>query len=225
MNLEKRATKLISEGYDFKLEEYFSKGFEIFKKEYGLFIGFSIIAGIMSIISSLIPFIGSFAQIIISSIANLGFFYVARKIKKGEKPDFEDFFKPFNDFGNIVGVALVVAVLTIIGVLCLIIPGIYLGVAWGFAVPIVYFFRGTELWAAMEASRKIITKNWWWFFLFGFCIGLLNMLGALCLLVGLFITIPVSHLIMYAAFDDIMQPDAIDEAEEVTPPPTDNIIE
>ena len=228
MNLENRVNKLTTEGYEFKLEQYFKSGIEIFKKEYGLFIGFSLVAGLMAGIASLIPFVGTFAQIIISSITNLGFFYVARKIKKGEKIDFEDFFKPFNDFGNIVGVALVVAVLTILGILCLIIPGIYLAVAWSFAVPIVYFYRGTELWTAMEASRKIITKNWWWFFLFAFCLGLFNMFGALFCLVGLIVTMPITHLIMYAAFDDIMKPDEIEESdeltEEVTPPPTNNTI-
>ncbi len=108
MDLENRVNKLINEGYEFRLEHYFSKGFEIFKKEYGLFIGFSLIAGLMAVVASLIPFIGTIAQVIISSITNLGFFYVARKIKKGERPEFSDFFKPFNDFGNIVGVALVV---------------------------------------------------------------------------------------------------------------------
>lgn len=163
----------------------------------------------MAGVASLIPFFGSLAQVIISSITNLGFFYVARKIKKGEKPDFGDFFKPFNAFGDIVGVALVVFVLTLVGLLCLIIPGIYLGVAWGFAIPIVYFYKEIGLWDSMEASRRIITKKWWWFLLLGISIGVFNLLGALCLIIGLLITIPISHLIMYSAFDDIMDPDGL----------------
>ena len=226
MNLENRINKLTTEGYEFKLEQYFRDGIEIFKKEYGFFIGFSLLTGLMVGVAILIPFIGTFAQIIISSIANLGFYYVARKLKKGEKPVFEDFFKPFNDFGNIVGVALVVAVLTLLGVLCLIIPGIYLGIAWGFAVPIVFFFKGTELWTAMEASRKIITKKWWWFFLFGLCLGLFNILGALFCLVGLIVTLPITHLIMYAAFDDIMKPDEVESEETIEDiKPLDDTIE
>lgn len=207
MNLEARVNKLLNEGYEFKLERYISTGFELFKKEYGLFIGFSIVAGLISAVAGMIPFVGYFIQAVITALINLGYFYVARKIKLGETPDFGDFFKPFNALGDVVGVALVVFLLTILGVLCLIVPGIYLGVAWGFAVPIVYFYSGVALWDSMEASRRVITKNWWWFLLLGICIVLINIVGALCLLVGLLITIPASHLIMYAAFDDIMKPD------------------
>lgn len=218
MDLENRVNKLINEGYEFRLEYYFSKGFDIFKKEYGLFIGFSLVAGIMAFTVSLIPIVGTFAQVIITSITNLGFFYVARKIKKRERPDFGDFFKPFDDFGNILGVALVVFILTLVGFLFLIIPGIYLGIAWGFAVPIVYFYKGIGLWDSMEASRRVVTEKWWWFLLLGICLVLFNILGALCLLVGLLITIPVTHLIMYVAFDDIMNPDEIDSlSDEMIP--------
>lgn len=207
MNLEARVNKLLNEGYEFKLERYISIGFELFKKEYGLFIGFSIVAGLISAVAGMIPLVGYFIQAVITALINLGYFYVARKIKLGKTPDFGDFFKPFNALGDVVGVALVVFLLTVLGVLCLIIPGIYLGVAWSFAVPIVYFYSGVGLWDSMEASRRVITKNWWWFLLLGICVVLINIVGALCLLVGLLITVPASHLIMYAAFDDIMKPD------------------
>ncbi len=219
MSLEARVNKLINEGYEFKLEQYISNGFDLFKKEYGLFIGFSIVAGIMSGVAGMIPFVGYFAQAVIAGIINLGYFYVARKIKLGEKPEFEDFFKPFNAFGNVVGVALVVFLLTMLGLLCLVIPGIYLGVAWTFAVPIAYFYAGTGLWDSMEASRRVVTKNWWWFLLLGLCVVLINIVGALCLLVGLLITIPASHLIMYSAFDDIMKPD-----EDIVPDNDEKIL-
>ena len=207
MDFEARVNKLLNDGYEFKLEKYISNGFELFKKEYGLFIGFSILAGLISMVGGMIPFIGYFIQAIAAAVLNLGYFYVARKIKLGETPDFADFFQPFNSLGNIAGVALIVFILTIIGILCLVIPGIYLGVAWGFAVPIAYFFPGIGLWDSMEASRRVITKNWWWFLLLGLCLVLINIVGALCLLVGLLITVPASHLIMYSVFDDIMKPD------------------
>ena len=207
MNIEDRVNKLLTEGYEFKLEQYISNGFDLFKKEYGLFIGFSLCAGLISTAAGLIPFVGYFVQAVATAVINLGYFYVARKIKLGERPEFSDFFEPFKDLGNIAGVAIVVFGLTLIGILCLVIPGIYLGVAWGFAVPIVYFFNGIGLWDSMEASRRVITKNWWWFLLLGICVVIMNLIGALCLLVGLLITIPATHLIMYSMFDDIMKPD------------------
>ena len=87
MKIEARVNKLINEGYAFKLEQYISTGFAIFKKEYGLFIGFSVVAGLISmatsLLSSVIPGFGHAVQIVISGIINLGYFYVARKIKLG----------------------------------------------------------------------------------------------------------------------------------------------
>ncbi len=210
MNLNDTVEKLSREGYQFNLEKYFMQGFELFKKEAGLFISFSIIAGLIGVIAGVIPIVGSLIQTVIVSIVNLGYFYVARKIKNGKQVSFEDFFKPFSAFGDIIGIALVVFILTVVATLCLIIPGIYLGIAWIFAVPIAYFYK-PSLWGSMEASRIIITKNWWWFLLLILCIALLNILGAICLLVGLLVTVPVTHLIFYAAFDDIFK---IDEKEE-----------
>ncbi len=214
MDIESRVNKLINEGYEFKLEKYISIGFELFKKEYGLFIGFSIVAGLISMAINMIPIIGPIVQIVLATVINLGYFVVARKIKNGEQVRFEDFFTPFNSFGNLIGISLVISILTVIGLLCLFIPGLYLAIAWSFAVPIIFFYPGIGMWDSMEASRRVINKNWWNFLLLVICVIFINIAGALCLLIGLLITIPASHLIMYAAFDDVMKPDEITNSDD-----------
>jgi hypothetical protein len=47
-----------------------------------------------------------------------------------------------------------------IGLCCLVLPGIYLLVAWLFSVPLVADKR-LEFWSAMELSRKVVTRVWW----------------------------------------------------------------
>ena len=42
---------------------------------------------------------------------------------------------------------------------CLILPGIYLFIAWTFSVPLVAD-KGLEFWSAMELSRKVVTRVW-----------------------------------------------------------------
>jgi len=42
---------------------------------------------------------------------------------------------------------------------CLLLPGLYLFVAWIFSVPLVAD-KGLEFWSAMELSRKIVTRVW-----------------------------------------------------------------
>ena len=61
-----------------------------------------------------------------------------------------------------------------------------------------------EFWDGMEFSRKLITKKWWNIFGFTLLLALINILGALVLLVGLLFTIPLTYCAIYAAFDDIV---------------------
>lgn len=60
---------------------------------------------------------------------------------------------------------LVQTILTYLGFLLLIIPGIYLAVAWFAGIPLVVD-KGLSPWQALETSRKAISKQW--FSLFGF---------------------------------------------------------
>lgn len=84
---------------------------------------------------------------------------------------------------------------------------------YSFAAVNAHFFKATA-WESMEASRKVIQAKFFHFFGLILLIAIINVLGALCLFVGLLITIPLSYNIMYAAFDDIMQPDDENELVE-----------
>ena len=46
---------------------------------------------------------------------------------------------------------------------CLLIPGIYLWVAFKFTLPLV-IDKGLDFWTAMQISRKMISRHWWKFF-------------------------------------------------------------
>lgn len=76
-----------------------------------------------------------------------------------------------------------------IGFILLIVPGVYLSIAYYMALPLVAE-KGMRPWQALETSRKSVGKRW--FAVFGLCmlIGLINMLGMLALGIGLVWTIP-----------------------------------
>jgi len=59
-------------------------------------------------------------------------------------------------------------------------------------------------WEAMEASRKIITKQWFVFLGFGFIIALIGISGVIALGVGALYTIPFIYCASYAAFNDVV---------------------
>ena len=73
--------------------------------------------------------------------------------------------------------------LTWLGFICCIIPGIYLAVAWMFTLPLIVD-KKLDFWSAMELSRKVVTKHWFHFFFFGIFALLYFFLGALAFGVG-----------------------------------------
>lgn len=77
---------------------------------------------------------------------------------------------------------------------------------YSFAAVNAHFFKASA-WESMEASRKVIQTKFFHFFGLIVVIALINLLGVLCLFIGLLVTVPMSYTIMYAAFDDIMNPD------------------
>lgn len=88
--------------------------------------------------------------------------------------------------------------------LLLLVPVIYLAIAYSWTRMFVVFFD-LNVWEAMEASRKLISKSWLTYFLFGITIAVIGLGGLFGLLIGVFFTYPAMLCINYAAFEDITQ--------------------
>ncbi|MFW6227696.1 MAG: hypothetical protein ACOC31_06285 [Bacteroidota bacterium] len=199
--------QLEKEGYNFDIRYFFNKSFEIFKQHSGMLVGYTLLAAITLVASAfsvgMIPVAGIFLNSTIQLCILSGFFVVGKKIIYGESYEFNDFFKGFQFFipfllGRSVGLALI-----FLGLLILIIPGIYLGIAYTW-MPLLIMFGGKEFWPALEDSRRIITKRWFTIFGFMLVIFLLNLAGALLLGIGLLITVPVSQLAILIAYDEVI---------------------
>jgi predicted Ser/Thr protein kinase len=129
--------------------------------------------------------------------------YFLKKVR-GEKAGIETAFSGFSvAFAPLMLAGLITKVLTFVGFLCLILPGIYLLVSWKFALPLVADKR-LDFWPAMELSRRVVEKHWWKFFAFGLLAFLLNLAG-IVLLCGLggFFTAPFTLAAAAYAYEDI----------------------
>jgi len=84
----------------------------------------------------------------------------------------------------------------LIGFLLLVLPGIYLSIAYVFALPLIAD-KGLDVWEAMELSRKAVTKNWFKVFGLMLLLGLIFGLGALTLGIGLIWAIPLMFVTLY----------------------------
>ncbi len=133
------------------------------------------------------------------------YYYLLKKIR-GERVRTETAFAGFsNSLLHLFLASFVTEVLTVLGLLCLILPGIYLFVAWFFALPLVIDKR-LEFWPAMRLSRKTITKHWWKFFGFLLVLLLINLGGVLACGIGVLITLPATFAALMYAYEDIINP-------------------
>ncbi|KGF72605.1 hypothetical protein DO97_07440 [Neosynechococcus sphagnicola sy1] len=194
---------IIQQGYSVKIGDYISRGWETTRQNLGGFIGFVVILVLINIGLAFLPVLGTIASTVISGPLNAGFFFVAFKIFKRQTTTFEDFFKGFNYFLPLFLGTLISNIFVVLGLVCLIIPGIYLGVAYFFIIPLI-LDKKMDFWPAMEASRKIVTKEWFSIFGLAIVLGLINFVGALLLGVGLLFTIPITICAVAAAYDDII---------------------
>lgn len=86
---------------------------------------------------------------------------------------------------------MLVTVLVYLGTLLLILPGIYLGVAYLLAMALVVE-RGLSPWQAMEASRQAIGQHWFKVFGLLLLLGAILLVSALPLGIGLIWSLPLS---------------------------------
>lgn len=250
--------RIINEGSDFRFGDYISRGFEIFQKDMGSFIGFAAIMIVLTMVIGMIPFIGPIAnQFVVSPALTVGAYLVARKLDSGEANEFGNFFKGFDYVGQlalatvVMGIVISITLIPFIMVcwqsglvewyielasnplqdpmalgvpemppfwsILLLLPAIYLGVAYSWTYLFIVFYK-MDFWPAMEASRKLLTKHWLVYFAFTFVVGLIVAAGLILLCVGILATIPAAFCMIYAAFADVTklntEPDAGDEIEQ-----------
>jgi hypothetical protein len=102
-------------GYEVKIGDYISRGFEIFQKNMGGYIGFTLLYFVIAIVLAFIPF-GSF---IVGPMILFGFHLVSNHISQKQSiPDFGMFFKGFDYAGKII----VITLITTLAVLAFLIP-------------------------------------------------------------------------------------------------------
>jgi len=168
---------LWEKGYEFKLGEYVNRGWEIFQENPVNFVLYTLAYFfIVGSLEALDDGFGGLLQILLGAPLSAGFLIVADKVAREEDTEFGDFFKGFDHFLQLVIGNLTMMVLFVMGLVFLVVPGIYLIVAFMLWMPLVIFER-FKFWTALETSRKIVTKNWLNFLLLGFVFFCISILG------------------------------------------------
>ncbi|MCO1332755.1 hypothetical protein MO867_00250 [Microbulbifer sp. OS29] len=129
----------------------------------------------------------------------VGMAMIGIKIARDEQTSGTEVFSHFDKIVPL-GIATIVMYLLVgVGFLLLVIPGIYLLVAYILALPLIAD-RNLGPWAALEASRKAISKNWFAFLGFLIVLLLIYIAGGLALLIGLIWALPLGSIAYGVAY-------------------------
>ena len=130
----------------------------------------------------------------ISTPLGAGLTMMGIKCAAGAEVRWSEVYAYFDKVLVLVGTTLLMLLMIVIGFLLLIIPGIYLSLAYSFAIPLV-LDKGMSPWEALETSRKAVSHHWFKVFGLYLVFGLIVVISVIPLGIGLVWTIPMGLLL------------------------------
>ncbi|MDO9616197.1 MAG: hypothetical protein Q7J43_00780 [Pseudomonas sp.] len=206
----------LSRGYDFNISDLLSEAWQRVKGTKGIIIGgFLVFYAVLLAASFLIggffgllgvvsesPMLAVVAELVIGILASAlaypfmaGINMIGIRRAADQPISFNDIFSHFGRTVPLVITAIISMLLIYLGMFLLIIPGLYLAIAYMLAIPLVVE-RGLTPWQALETSRKAITQHWFKVFGLFLLLGLITAISAIPLGIGLVWTIPLFVIAM-----------------------------
>jgi hypothetical protein len=194
-----------------------SRGWALVRDNMGLLIGASVLGWLITIGLAFVPVVGWVVGIVL--VGGLDYMFIRRI--RGEMVQVGDVFDGFNlAFLHLALAGLVKWLLTSLGFVLCILPGIYLAVAYVFALPLV-IDKKMEFWPAMEVSRRVVHRHWWSIFALVIVLWIIACVGFLACFVGALVTIPVASAALMYAYEDLFGPEVAAPRAELNQPGPD----
>jgi hypothetical protein len=152
---------LVAHGYSVNLPDYLREGWRNFKRYPTGFLGFAMLFTVVS--QGPLAFARIFGQVIsvfVQVIMMAGLAMVVWKQMQRDPIRFGDFFPDWNTAGRLLLCTIIGMLLIVGGLFLFVLPGIYLLVAYTFSYMLIVD-RGYSAWQALEASRRVVNRNWW----------------------------------------------------------------
>jgi hypothetical protein len=147
-----------------------------------------------------------FVSPLLGAVLSGGWYYYFLLRIRGQPTSVGDAFAGFTRaFITLIVAGLLVTIFVCAGMFLLLIPGIYLAVAYSFTYMLATDKR-LGFWEAMETSRRIVTPQWWRVLgLILLCIPFF-LLGLVALGVGIFVALPLIVGAFAYAYEDLCNP-------------------
>lgn len=202
------AADLIARAGKLDIGSCLERGWNLLKANFWSLVGTTFVLLVVMMIAQSIPILGMLVSLLLTGVFYGGLYLFYLKKVRGQPAELGDAFAGFSlAFLPLMLASLVVTLLTILGMLLLILPGIYLAVSYVF-VYLLIVDRKLEFWCAMEVSRRVITAQWWRVFGLVLLGGIIALLGVIGLIIGIFITIPIAIAAITYAYEDLCNPPA-----------------
>jgi hypothetical protein len=134
---------------------------------------------------------------------SVGFHVFTLKKLLGRHAEVGDLFIGFNYFIPSLVATLLIGLFVFAGTLLCIIPGLVVAAMYKFTYLFILDKR-MDFWQAMQASHAVVKRDYFGFTMFLILLFLVNLLGFLCCIVGILVTIPVTFAAITIAYKEIV---------------------
>ncbi len=203
--------------------EAFSFGWEKVKENTSLFLPVVLIFILLSASVDIIEYfftlgapislVLNIASIVLSIFLTLGFVRICLDVYHGKKPEISDLFSQGSLLVPALIAYLIYVILVFAGFLALLIPGIYLMLRLFF---FDYFIVDKKMDGvqALKQSWKVMKGNNLRFFLFVLLAVVVNIIGAMLLVVGLLFTVPTTYMAMVYFYKKLTEEEGEEEQQQ-----------
>jgi uncharacterized membrane protein len=176
-----------------------SRGWALVREHPLELVGATLLGWLVTVGLAFVPVLGWIVGFVL--LGGLDYMFLRRI--RGEEVQIGDVFEGFNRaFLDLTMAGLVKWLLTSLGLLLCIVPGIYLAVGYIFALPLV-IDKKMDFWTAMEISRRVVHEQWWSMLALAIVLALVVLAGFLLCGVGALISIPVASAALMYVYEDL----------------------
>jgi uncharacterized membrane protein len=201
------------------IKDTFRKSWELTKKHFLFFAALLILACIGGGISGDGKGVLSFVlQLIVGTVITIAFIRATLDTIDGKSPSIDSITSELKHFPAYLAGQFLFQIALIVGFVLLIIPGVYVAVTYNWYAYLIAEKRYGAMEALKQSSVLVEGARWELLRFFLAVIGL-NILGALALLVGLFVTVPISMIASAMVYRMLVARVVVPTPLVDTPPP------
>ncbi|MEK7558821.1 MAG: hypothetical protein AAB521_00780 [Patescibacteria group bacterium] len=184
----------------FSISEALRYGFNFFKANLVTFIKLGGVLLVINILSNMVTealkgsalsLIWGLISFAISLLVQIGSIKIVLDLYDKKQLNFSHLYSHSSLFLRYLGASILYVIAVGIGFILLIIPGIYLAIKWQF-YSFLIVDKNMGIMESFKKSSAMTEGVKWKLFLFALALAVINILGALVLVVGLIVTIPTT---------------------------------